>query len=55
MIAENVKNLPRVRRTDNPLREAAFARMIERGIADSDQGRTIDHDEVERIIASWGK
>lgn len=40
---------------DELLREIAFARMIERGIADSDDGRTIDHEEMGERIASWGK
>ena len=32
------------------LRELALARMIERGLADSDAGRTIGHDEMKRLI-----
>jgi predicted transcriptional regulator len=35
------------------LRELAFAAMIERGIADSDAGRTISNDEMGRRIESW--
>ena len=34
------------------LREA-FARMIERGLADSAAGRTISHEEMGRRIASF--
>lgn len=37
------------------LRELAFARMIERGLADADAGRTISHEEMGRRIASWAK
>ena len=37
------------------LQELAFARMIERGIAESDAGRTVSHEEAKRRIASWRK
>jgi predicted transcriptional regulator len=36
------------------LRELAFARMIERGLADSNAGRTISSEEMEKRISSWG-
>ena len=32
-----------------------LAGMIERGLADSDSGRTISQEELEQRIASWGK
>lgn len=35
------------------LRELPFAAMVERGIADSDAGRTIQNDEMGRRIESW--
>ena len=35
------------------LRELALARMIERGLADSEAGRTITHEEMKRQIDSW--
>lgn len=34
-------------------RELAFARMIERGLADSDARRTISHEEMGRRIKTW--
>jgi predicted transcriptional regulator len=40
---------------DELLRELAFARMIERGLADSDAGRTISHEEMGQRIAAWEK
>lgn len=40
---------------DELLRELAFARMIERGLADAEAGRTISHEEMGRRIASWAK
>lgn len=35
------------------LPELAFAAMVERGIADSDAGRTISNEEMARRIESW--
>jgi predicted transcriptional regulator len=35
------------------LRELAFSAMVERGVADSDAGRTISNDEMARRIESW--
>ena len=37
------------------LKELAFATMVERGIADSDAGRTISNEEMARRIQSWRK
>lgn len=35
------------------LRELAFARMVERGLADSGSGRTISHEEMGHRIRTW--
>jgi predicted transcriptional regulator len=35
------------------LRELAFARMVERGLADSEAGRTISHEEMGHRIRTW--
>jgi predicted transcriptional regulator len=40
---------------DELLRELAFARMVDRGLADSDAGRTVSHDAMKRTIESWRK
>jgi predicted transcriptional regulator len=40
---------------DEILRELAFAAMVERGVADSDAGRTITNEEMARRIESWRK
>ena len=40
---------------DEILRELAFARMVERGLADSDARRTISHEQMGRRIKSWRK
>ena len=37
------------------LRELAYARMIQRGLADSDAGRTVTDAEVRERIESWRK
>jgi len=37
------------------LKELAFARMVERGVADSRAKRTISNVEVKRKIKSWQK
>ena len=40
---------------DEILRELAFARMVERGLADSDARRTICHEEMGRRIRHTGR
>jgi hypothetical protein len=40
---------------DEILRELAFARMVERGLKDSKEGRTISNDDMERRIRTWQK
>jgi predicted transcriptional regulator len=40
---------------DEILRELAFARMVQRGLADSDAARTLSDDDVKRKIDSWQK
>lgn len=38
---------------DDILRELAFARMIERGLADSLDSRTISNEEMKHRIKTW--
>ena len=40
---------------DEILRELAFARMVERGLKDSKEGRTISNEDIERRIRRWQK
>jgi predicted transcriptional regulator len=40
---------------DEILRELALARMIDRGLQDSDAGRTIKDDELKRQMNQWRK
>lgn len=35
------------------MRELAFERMIERGLADVRSGRSVSHDDAMRRIRSW--
>ena len=37
------------------MRELAFERMVERGLADSRTGRVISNEEMARRIRSWQK
>jgi hypothetical protein len=40
---------------DEILRELAFVKMVNRGLADSDSGRTVPHEEIEQRMRSWQK
>ena len=40
---------------DEILRELAFARMVDRGLADSQGGRTVSDEEMSRRIKTWRK
>ncbi len=40
---------------DEILRELAFNLMVQRGLKDSDEGRTISNEEMEHRIRSWQK
>lgn len=52
-IARILQDQPDDSSYDEILRELAFARMIERGLADSDAGRTISYEEMGRRIKTW--
>ena len=40
---------------DEILRELAFNLMVQRGLRDSDEGRTISNEEMEHRIRTWRK
>jgi hypothetical protein len=40
---------------DEILRELAFNLMVQRGLRDSDEGKTISNDEMGRRIQTWRK
>jgi predicted transcriptional regulator len=52
-MAEIINELPDDSTYDEILRELAFRRMVERGLKNSNEGKTIDNDEMERRIKSW--
>ncbi len=50
-----LQELPEDASYDEIVRELALARMIERGLADSEARRVIGNEEMERRIRSWVK
>ncbi len=52
---EIIRDQPEDSAFDEILHELAFARMIEKGLADSDNGRVISNDEMKRRIRLWQK
>jgi predicted transcriptional regulator len=40
---------------DEIIRELAFDLMVQRGLKDSDAGRTITNEEMQRRIKTWQK
>lgn len=50
-----IKEQPDDSSYDEILRELAFERMVERGLADSHAHRTISNQEMERRIRTWQK
>jgi len=53
LLIEAIRELPDDSSCEEILRELVFARMIERGLADSRTGRTASHEEMGRRIALW--
>lgn len=54
-MAKIVQEQPDDSSYDEILRELAFARMVERGLADSHTGRTVSDEELKRRIRTWCK
>ena len=50
-----IKEQPEDSSYEEILRELAFAKMIERGIEDSDKGNIISSEEMHRRIKTWQK
>ena len=50
-----IQNQPDDSSFDEILRELAFNLMVQRGLIDSDEGRTISNEEMERRIRLWQK
>lgn len=54
-IAEIIKRQPDNSSYDEIVRELAFDLMVQRGLKDSDEQRTISNEEMERRIKTWEK
>jgi len=54
-IAELVQQLPDDSSYDEIVRELAFRVMVDRGLKDSDEGRTITNEEMQARIKTWLK
>lgn len=52
-IAELVKKQPDDSSYDEIIRVLAFDLMVQRGLKDSDEGRTITNEEMRRRIKTW--
>lgn len=53
LITELVQKQPDDSSYDEIIRELAFDLMVQRGLRDSDEGRTITNEEMERRIKTW--
>jgi len=54
-ITKLVQELPEDSSYDEILKELAFDRMVERGLADSKSGKTISDAQLRRRIKTWQK
>lgn len=52
-IAEILNRQPDDSSYDDIIRELAFDLMVQRGLKDSDEQRTLSNEEMERRIKSW--
>jgi predicted transcriptional regulator len=55
IITELVQRQPDDSSYDEIVRELTFDLMVQRGLKDSDEGRTISNQEMERRINTWLK
>ncbi len=53
LILELVRALPEDGSYDEILRELAFVRMVDRGLADAEKDRTIETQELRRRVWQW--
>ena len=54
-ISEIIRRQPDNSTYDDIVRELAFDLMVQRGLSDSDERRTIPNEEMERRIKTWQK
>jgi predicted transcriptional regulator len=54
-ITELISRQPDDSSYDEIIRELAFELMVQRGLKDSDEGRTVSNEEMHRRIKTWQK
>jgi hypothetical protein len=54
-LSEIIKRQPDDSTYDDIIRELAFDLMVQRGLKDSDEQRTISNEEMERRVKTWQK
>jgi len=54
-ISEIIRRQPEDSSYDELVRELAFELMVQRGLKDSDEDRTITNEEMKRRIKTWQK
>jgi predicted transcriptional regulator len=54
-ISEVIKRQPDDSSYAEIVRELAFDLMVQRGLKDSDEGKTISNEEMQRRIRTWQK
>ena len=54
-IKQLINSLPEDSSYDDIFREIAFARMVQNGLRDSGENRTISNEDMEHRIKSWQK
>ena len=54
-MSEIIQEQPEDATYEEILRELAFHKMVERGLADSREGRVISNDEMSRRMDEWRK
>ena len=52
---EIVKDMPNEFSVDELIERFTFIEMVEEGIRDVEEGRTIPHEEVKKMIEEWKK
>lgn len=52
---EVIQSQPEDATYEEIMRELAFERMVEHGLEDSQSGRTISNEDMERRIRTWSK
>ncbi len=52
-ILQLVREMPGDRSYDEILRELAFVRRVDRGLADADEGRLIETPELRQRMRAW--